>query len=199
MRIEIFLKLYSTHWFCFLYVELMKLKRKSKSKIHQQNPSSDEVQSETPLPLLVLLGKDVEKPVESLIDFNGNFRRPGTSPVRKSLPDPHRKIPLWAIHHERPIKSSNLVGSNQSERDASSFLPSITSPHSRKFEHIKSASSATQKTSNLDALYRIALQNQTAYKYIEQAQIEKPKLLDKQFATQPRAMTGTTRLAGLVK
>jgi hypothetical protein len=121
--------------------------------------------------------------------------------MKKNLPiDPHRKNSLWAILNERPIKSNNPLRSNQFERNATSVLPSITSPNSRRFEYCRSALSTTQKTSNLDALYRIALQNQTAYKSsIGQTHVEKRKLFDKQFATQHPALSGTNRVAGLVK
>ena len=112
-----------------------------------------------------------------MFNFDADVLRPGTSPMQKNLPvDPHRKTPLWAIINERPIKSSNPFRSNRT-----SLLPPITSTDSRK-----SAPNMTQKTTNLDALYRITLQNQTV--------IEKPKLLDKQFATQNQVMTGTNRV-----
>ncbi len=167
----------------------MKLRRKSKGRLHGQRLSTTEDQLEPIRPLLVLLGNDIKKPVEpTVINFDADVLRPGTSPMQKNLPiDPHRKTPLWAIINERPIKSSNPFRSNRSERNGTSFLPSIASPDSRKIEHSKSALNMTQKTANIDALYRIALQNQTV--------IGKPKLLDKQFTTQNE----TNRVASLVK
>ncbi|CAF1515274.1 unnamed protein product, partial [Rotaria sordida] len=50
--------------------------------------------------------------------------------------------------------------------------------------------------SDLDALYRMALQNQTAYKSVEQKRIEERKLHDKEFASQYRALKGSMRSLG---
>lgn len=55
------------------------------------------------------------------------------------------------------------------------------------------------KVSDLDAMYRMALQNQTAYKSIDPKRLNQQKLLDKEFASQYRALHGTIRSAGVVR
>jgi hypothetical protein len=182
--------------FCSLSIESKKFTQKLKTKIHEQAPSSNEVPSEPSLPLLLLVGNDIEKSVESMITFNKSFPRPNTSPVKTHIPNSHRKNPLLTMLNERSINENNSLPSKQSKRDVVLFQPLMTPAGSRKFEHRKSTPNTTQKTSDLDTLYRIALQNQTAYKSVQQTHIDKRKLLDKQFATQHRALKGTIRSAG---
>lgn len=170
----------------------MKAKEKSRSKPLQQVLPSEPVR-----PLLVLIDNDIEKPTEPIINLNENFLRPTTSPVKKHLSAQQRKNPLF------PMINENLIKSNRSQHSASttnSSLPPIRSSSSRKIDQTKLLTAMnTQNSSNLDTLYRIALQNQTAYKSVEQTRIEKRKLHDKEFATQHRALKGTIRSTGLVK
>jgi len=184
--------------FYFLHLELTKLEEKFESKIHQQIPSSNELPSESVRPLLLLLDNDVQKPVEPIIDFSENFLRPKTSPLPKHSPNRQRKNRLLTMLSEHPINSNNRIRSQRSSYSASSSVPSIIPSGSRKFEQSK-LRPTTQEASTLDALYRIALQNQTAYNSVEQTHIEKRKLLDKEFATQHRALKGSIRSTGLIK
>jgi len=176
----------------FLYLESRKLIQKSQSNTRQQISSSNEISSESIRPLLVLLDNQVKKPVESIINLNENFLRPTTSTVKKHLTDQKRTNPLLTKFTEHSIQSQKSASST------SSFLPSIKSSSSRKFEPVKlipsTTTTTTQTTSNLNTLHRIAaLPNQTAYK-----SIEKRKLLDKKFATQHQVLKATIRSTGLV-
>ncbi len=185
--------------FYFLHLELTKLEEKFESKIHQQISSSNEVPSESVRPLLLLLDNDVQKPpVEPIIDFSENFLRPKTSPLTKHSPNRQRKNRLLSMLSEQSINSNNRIRSQRSSYSASSSLPPSRPSGSRKFEQSK-LRPTTQEASTLDALYRIALQNQTAYNSVEQTHIEKRKLLDKDFATQHRALKGSIRSTGLIK
>jgi hypothetical protein len=173
----------------FFYLESRKLIQRSQSNTRQQIPSSNEVSSESIRPLLVLLDNQVKKPVETIINLNENFLRPTTSPVKKHLADQKRTNPLLTKFTEHSIQSQKSASST------SSFLPSIKSSSSRKFEPVKliPSTTTTQTTSNLNTLYQIALPNQTAYK-----SVEKRKLLDKKFPTQHQALKATIRSTGLV-
>lgn len=175
----------------FFCLELMKRKQNTKKKNDQELPSSEPVR-----PLLVLLDTPLEKPIESLININENFVRPTTSPVKKLISDQQGKntiLPRFNKHSAHSNRSQKL------ESNQNSFLPSITPTNSRKIDQTKLLTSMnTQDTTNLDTLYRIALQNQTAYKSVEQKRIEKRKLIDREFAIQHRALKGTIRSAKLV-
>ena len=177
----------------------MKIKQKSTNQLQRPTPSSSEVSSEPVRPLLLLVGNGVQKPAEPVIDLEENFLQLRTSPRKKPLPHSSHKNSLWTMLSDRSIKSSSTVRSNLLERDAVSFLPPIRQSATRKSEHNKSTPSAIQQTANLDALYRIALQNRTAYQSVEQTHIEKRKLLDRKFASDYRALKGTIRSTGLVK
>lgn len=93
--------------------------------------------------------------------------------------------------------SMTTIRTKTSENSSNLFAPILGSTLNMR----KSAQNKfhnQQKTPNLDTLYRIALQNQTACNSIERTHIDKRKLLDKEFASQHRALRGTIRSAGLV-
>ncbi len=179
----------------------MKLRQRSKSRKRQEVPSPNEGPSAPVRPLLVLLDNTVQTPVESIIDLGENFLRPKTSPVHKHVSDPERQNPLMTMLNKHSPRSNHSSRSAQSKSGSAAFLPLLTASSTRKFEQgrLIPPTTAAQKTSNLDALYRMALQNQTAYKSIVETRIEKRKLLDREFTTQHRALKGTIRSTGLVK
>jgi hypothetical protein len=107
------------------------------------------------------------------------------------LPTQHRINPLLTMLQRR--QSISLNNQEQSSDSSSgSFLPSVVSTNTQR-------SGPTEKVTHIDVLYRIALQNQTAYKSVEPTRIDQRKLFDKEFAAQHRALKGTMRSAGLVK
>ena len=117
--------------------------------------------------------------VEQFIDFNASEFRPSTSPIKKHLPE---------------LRRTNAL-SNMFQESKSTKLPVLRSNSSRKIRPPKSAQHRVEQNSNLDTLYRIALQNQAACKSIDQSHIEKRKTIDRDFASQHRAMKATVRLA----
>ncbi len=159
------------------------------TRIHQdpsgsKDPGSTFSSLSEPTPrLLVLVDNDIKKRVE-------NFLQSNNSSTKKHSSDQNRLTML----NEHSINRSQ-----QSTYSTGSFLPPIVQPSSRKFEQTKFIPTITQKTSNLDALYGMAFQNQTGDKSLEQTHIEKRKLFDKEFATQHRTLKGTIRLPSLVK
>jgi hypothetical protein len=95
----------------------------------------------------------------------------------------------------RPMSSANPTQQQQPQPFESSSFYSLTSSlattGSRKL--IQGKFVTTHKASDLDALYRMALQNQTAYKSVDQTRIHQRKLHDKEFASQHRALKGSMR------
>lgn len=135
----------------------------------------NEIPEEPNRPLLLLLVDDKKKKpiVESLIDFNTTALRPSTSPIKPHLPDVPRQHAL----------SNMFQQSKQFEHSTISPLPSLRSTSARKIRPIKSPLSTVEQDANLDALYRIALQNQAAYKSVDQRHIVKRnKLIDRNIA-----------------
>jgi hypothetical protein len=98
----------------------------------------------------------------------------------------------------RPNSSNNQVRQQQLPFESPSFysLSSMATTGSRKL--IQGKFVTTHKAADLDALYRMALQNQTAYKSVAHTRIEERKLYDKEFASQHRALKGSMRSAGVV-
>jgi hypothetical protein len=117
--------------------------------------------------------------------------------VNKHLSKQHRENPLLTMLNEQVINSTNPIRTQPTESGSVSFLPPIKPPTSRT--HVQNKIITAQKPSNIDTLYRIALQNQTAYKSVEQTRIVRRKLIDKEFASQHRALQGTIRSTVLVK
>lgn len=178
----------------------MKLKQKSKPKnCKQPISSSNEISSEPPLrPLLLLLNEETKKPNEPFFNIGANFLRPKTSPNNQQVSTPHRVNPLLNMIDARPFSSNGSRQQQQQQQyDSSSFysLSSAVTTGSRKLVQGKFIN--THNKSNLDALYRMALQNQTAYKSVEQTRIEDRKLHDKEFASQHRALKGSMRSASV--
>jgi hypothetical protein len=109
-----------------------------------------------------------------------------------------RVNPLLNMLSGRPV-SSNVYRQQQTQQyDSPSFysLSSTGTPGSRKL--IQGKFVVTHRKSDLDAFYRMALQNQTAYKSVDQTRIEDRKLHDKEFASKHRALKGSVRSAALV-
>jgi len=186
------------------FIETIKLKRKSSPKIIKRAASSiNEIPSEPLRPLLLLLENESEKPVDPLINIAANFLRPKSSPINKQFPIQHRINPLLNMLDGRPGSSTNTIRSphyqqQQTSLESSSVnsLTSIPTTGPRKL--IQGKFITTHKAADLDALYRMALQNQTAYKSVEQTRIDQRKLYDKEFASQHRALKGSMRSAGTV-
>lgn len=160
-------------------------------QIPQQLPSIGEASSEPDRPLLLLVGNnEIEKPVEPIIDFGQSLRRRKTLSANK-----HHQNSLLTMLKER---SNSSVRSKLSEYNTNIFAPILGSAGTQKYGQNKPNPLNTQKGPSLDTLYRIALQNQTACSTIEQAHIDKRKLLDKEFVSQHRALRATIRSAALV-
>ena len=167
-------------------IESMRIKSNFGRKQHKRAVLSNDILEESTRPLLVLLlDNHRKKSVEPLIDFSADFLRPNTSPTKRNFPDIRRKNAL----------STMFQGSKQPE-------PHVIPPKSssaQRVRHRPSPPSTRENHSNVDALYRIALQNQTAFKSTDQPHIEKRKLLDRDFAKRHQAMRATLRSAACVK
>jgi len=176
----------------------MKLKEKFKPRSRQQTITSmNEVPSEPFRPLLLLLGEEKKKTTDQIFNITENFLRPKTSPMNQQVPTQRRINPMLNMLHGRP-SSSNTGSRQQQLYDSPSFysLSSMGTTGSRKLVQGKFVT--THKKEDLDALYRMALQNQTAYKSVEQKVIQDRILHDKEFASQHRALKGSMRSAGIV-
>ena len=178
----------------------MKLKQKSNSNIRKRPASSSNgVPSEPPGPLLRLFDNGSDTSIDPIINKTQNFLRPKTSPVNKPLTTQYRINPLLALLDGCLVNPNSILQQQQQQYpfDSSSFYSSssIGTASARKLIQHKFANK--HKASDLDALYRIALQNQTAYQSVEKKVIEARKLQDKQFALQYRALKGSMRLASL--
>lgn len=156
-----------------------------------QIPTSNAQSSESTQPLLLLIGNEIEKPVEPMINFSQNFLRPKSTPMNIHKRNSNA---LLTMFHE---PSTATIRTKTSDSNSNLFAPILSSGNSTR-KSAKTKFNNQQNAPNLDTLYRIALQNQTACNSIEQAQIDKRKLLDKNFASQHRALRATMRSAGLV-
>lgn len=181
-------------------------------------------QTSKPLrPLLLLVEDESKKPVEPIFDLTNSFLRPGSSPFHRNRVNPFlnaspsisnppptqqqqppsasnslRANPILAMLSGRPA-SSNIYRRQPTqvyESPSFSSISSTGSPGSRKL--IQGQFVTTHKKSDLDALYRMALQNQTAYKAVDQTRIDDRKLHDKEFASKHRALMGSMRSSGMV-
>lgn len=176
-------------------------------------------------PLLLLAEDESKKPVEPIFDITDSFLRPKSSvfprnrvnpflntspsisntPATASTQQPattisSRSNPLLAMLNTRPA-SSNIPRRQPPTQlyespSFSSLSSSTGTPGSRKL--IQGQFITTHKKADLDAFYRMALQNQTAYKAVEQTRIDDRKLHDKEFASKHRALMGSMRSSGLV-
>ncbi len=207
-------------------IESFKRQQRLRSKSCRQTPTtSDELPSEPTLrPLLLLLEDPSKKPVEPIINF-ASFLRPKTSPVNKQTPSPHRVNPLLNMvdgksssltndsqqpptptpHRTNTLltmlsgrPASSNVYRQQQQYDSPSFLSSSSTGTAGSRKLIQGKYVLTHKKSDLDAFYRIALQNQTAYKSVDRTRVEDRKLHDKEFASRHRALQGSMRSAGFV-
>lgn len=174
---------------------LESIKVKEKSRLPAASPSPAETKPPA-RPLLLLLESVAKEPVEPIINFEETFRRPKTSPAQPFATNHIRANPLLNILIEKTSRKSPLVREHTFAYQSTSSLPSVSSDGSRKSP--QSPSLAKANTPNLDTLYRIALQNATAYKAVEQKHIDKRKLNDRDFASRHRAMKGSIRSAGVV-
>jgi hypothetical protein len=162
----------------------------------------NEASSESFRPLLLLLDGNIKKPTDPIINLTESFLRPKTSPINQQIPTQHRINPLLNMLNGRPFSSNNVSRQQQQQQqhqyDSSSVssLSLMGTTGTRKL--IRGKYITTRKKSDLDALYRMALQNQTAYKSVEQKRINERKLHDKEFASRHRALKGSMRSAGLV-
>ncbi|CAF1217053.1 unnamed protein product [Rotaria sp. Silwood1] len=185
-------------------IESIKLKQKSKPIVRKQTASSisNEIPSKPLRPLLLLLENEKEKTSDPIINLGESLFRPKTSPINKQIPGPHRINPLLNMLDGRPTSSNNMMRQQiqqqqqQQPFDSSSFYSSSSMGTSNARKLIQGKLVTTHKASDLDALYRMALQNQTAYKSVEQKRIEERKLYDKEFASQYRALKGSIRSVG---
>lgn len=149
-------------------------------------------------PLLLLVGKG-KQANEDVNEVSWNFldliSRPKTSAVfkQKEVPITKRSNPLISMLDD------TLTNSKQSNINSSSFQSFSTAngSESRESNNIKVGRKHTK--SALDAYYRIALQNQTAFKPVEKVEIEQRKLHDKHFASQHRALKGSLRSATILQ
>ncbi len=139
-------------------------------------------------------------PLLNMLDGNSTSLTNISQPPPPPPSTPHRVNPLLTMLSGRPA-SSNVYRQQQpssQQYDSPSFysLSSTGTPGSRKL--IQGKFVVTHKKSDLDAFYRMALQNQTAYKSVDRTRIENRKLHDKEFASRHRALKGSMRSASLV-
>ncbi|CAF4479834.1 unnamed protein product, partial [Rotaria sp. Silwood2] len=182
----------------------IKLKQKSKPIVRKQtaSPLSNEIPSKPLRPLLLLLENEKEKTSDSIINLGESLFRPKTSPTNKQVAGPHRINPLLNMLDGRPTSSNNMIRQQTQQQqqqqsfETSSFYSFSSMGTSSPRKLVQGKFVTTHKASDLDALYRIALQNQTAYKSVEQKRIEERKLYDKEFASQHRALKGSMRSVG---
>jgi hypothetical protein len=197
--------IYFYFYFCIkisFFLESIRRKQKSRSKtLRQAMPVLSEIPSEPLRPLLLLVEDESKKPPEPTINIMGNLFRPKTSPTHERLSTSHRIDPILTMLHGRPFSSNNV--SRQQQQQLPYDSPSLFSFSSmgttgpRKLIQGKFVTS--HKKEDLDAYYRMALQNQTAYKSVDQTRIEQRKLQDKEFASRHRALKGSMRASsGLV-
>jgi len=173
-----------------LFLEMTKFKPKSRPR-KSIVPSTSQL-SIGPIRPLLLLAEDETKQVtiDPIISIAENFLRPKTSHVTRHVDTQHRVInPILNMLTNRPVTShaTRRSANHQYESSSSLSLP----VNSRR-------SASTHRTTDLDTLYRLALQNQTAYKSIDRTVIERRKLYDKEFASRHRALKGSVRSASLV-
>lgn len=132
-------------------------------------------------PLLLLIDKKAEPIDEPIIDFEKSFLRPKTSPMKpvEGAPSSHRSNPLLNI----------LMEEKTAIRREKTFTSSVNSSALPRIDG---------KNAKLDTLYRIALQNQTAYQAVEKTRIDTRKTYDREFASRHRAMKGSVRAASVL-
>lgn len=152
-------------------------------------------------PLLLLVDDGSEK---SSPEFDWNmsesFLRPNTSPERKPAGTNKRRVnPLMTMLGGNPVNSSPSMQLVSSTFDSPSFRSSSSRLTNGSRKLVQGKFVQEHKAEDLDAMYRIALQNRTACKTIDQKRLNRQKLLDKDFATQYRALHGSIRSAGVVR
>ena len=162
--------------------------------------SSNKAPTEPVRPLLLLVDHNDAKHTDSINGKNKYLVRPRTTPVQKRPTAQSRTNPLIALLDGYP-SNSNPACQSQSPPylfDSPSFnsSSSIGTMGSRRLFPNKLLDQ--QKSANIDVVYRIALQNQIAFKAIDQKVIEERKLQDRDFALQHRALKGSIRMARLV-
>lgn len=176
----------------------MKLKQKLNRK--RRSSSLNEASPESSRPLLVLLDNDSEKSMDPIMSKTKSFLRPRTSPANKPLTTRRRINPLLALL-DGTLDNSNHVFQQQLQQqhpfESSSFYSSSSLGTTGSRIILPSKLINQHKESQLDALYRMALQNQTAYKPVERKLIEERKLQDREFAVQYRALKGSMRMTRL--
>ncbi|CAF3253657.1 unnamed protein product [Rotaria socialis] len=186
------------------YIESLKFKQRPTTTIRRKatpgslslSTSLKETSAKPYRPLLLLLEPAIERSSDPLFNIDGNMFRPKTSPNNKQAPDSHRVNPLLTMLGGRP--SSSMITArqvNSSELSSNYSFSSAGTANGRKL--IQGKYIKDHKESDLDAIYRIALQNQAAYKPVENKRIEERKLYDKEFASQHRALRGSMRSAGV--
>ncbi|UJR14845.1 hypothetical protein I4U23_001830 [Adineta vaga] len=184
------------------FIESIKMKEKliSISRGRSTSPP-DEVPCESNRPLLLLLDNEHEKSTDPFADKTKHLLRPRTTPVQKRSTIQHRNNPLITLL-DGYTNNSNPVYQQQQQQQSYSFeSPSYNSsssmgtPSTQRFQYNKLLDQ--QKASNIDVLYRIALQNQTACKSIDKKAIEERKLHDREFALRHRALQSSIRMARL--
>lgn len=159
--------------------------------------SSNKAPTEPVRPLLLLVDHSDDKHTD---DKNKHLLRPRTTPVQKRSTTQSRTNPLLTLLDGYP-SNSNPACQPQSPSylfDSPSFnsSSSIGTMGSRRLFPTKLLDQ--QKSANIDVVYRIALQNQIAFKAVDPQVIQERKLQDKDFASQHRALKGSIRMARLI-
>ena len=147
--------------------------------------------------------------VNPLLNMLGGKSTSLTNVSQQPTPPPsstlHRSNTLLTMIGGRPA-SSNVyrqqqpptAATQQQQYDSPSFFSSTSTGTTGSRKLIQGKYVVTHKKSDLDAFYRIALQNQTAYKSVDRTRVEDRKLHDKEFASRHRALQGSMRSAGFV-
>ena len=146
----------------------------------------------------MLVGQEETKkqnPNELIWKFSDTFPRPMTTPAAPKKPVTTRRFnPLLNMLEQNSTKISVA----NSTLDSTSFQ-SFSSATTGSQNIARGKAAQHRKTSELEAFYRIALQNQATVTSVDKAEVEQRKLLDKQFASQYRALKGGFRSAGVTR
>jgi hypothetical protein len=147
------------------------------------NVANEDTKNVEHRPLLLLVEHENE---ESCWLPEEKLRRPLTSIGQKSTHRQRRKNPFITMLDNSPINSNHSFPSQSSTAMSSSR------------QQLQGRTGMNSKLSDLDALHRMALQNQAACKSIDPVVLNERKLVDKQFASQYQALQGCVRSAGLL-
>lgn len=163
------------------------IKAKNKAKLKKRTSivvDAMENERRPTRPLLLLIDHHPEPESEPVIDFQKTFLRPKTSPMEPGG--------ISANPRSNPLLNVLLQTKNEEKRSLRREKTFTSNPNGFTLPRLET------KSAKLDTLYRIALQNQTAYQAVDKSRIENRKTEDKDFASKHRAMKGSIRAASVL-